>query len=120
MVRLHLRWRKVHGYAPQWTARVAGNLAIDRSRSTSRRVRREVAVSVGAPTATDIAAPDHIDLVRALLLLSPRQREVLVLRYLADFSEEATAKALGCSIGTVKTHASRGIQALRSAMGDPT
>ncbi len=48
------------------------------------------------------------DLVAALRRLPRRQREVVVLRYLADFSEADVAAALGCSVGSVKTHASRG------------
>lgn len=43
---------------------------------------------------------------RALALLTPRQRAVVVLRYFDDLSEADTATALGCALGTVKsTHA---------------
>lgn len=38
-----------------------------------------------------------------------------MLRYLADLPEDAVAAALGCSVGTVKTHGSRGLAALRAA-----
>jgi DNA-directed RNA polymerase specialized sigma24 family protein len=49
--------------------------------------------------------------------LSRRQREVVALRYLADLPETDVARALGCSVGTVKQHASRGLAALRAALG---
>ena len=51
-----------------------------------------------------------------------RQRQTVILRYLADFDEHATADALGCSEGTVETHAARGLAALRTtlAMAEPT
>ena len=49
--------------------------------------------------------------------LSRRQREVVALRYLADLPEADVARALGCSVGTVKQHASRGLAALRVALG---
>jgi RNA polymerase sigma factor (sigma-70 family) len=52
-------------------------------------------------------------LVQALALLSPRQRAVLVLRYWEQCSEAETAQALGCSVGTVKSTASRGLARLR-------
>jgi RNA polymerase sigma factor (sigma-70 family) len=52
--------------------------------------------------------------VRALRQVSSRQRDVLVLRYLADLPEAEVAAALGCSVGTVKQHAHRGLRALRT------
>ncbi len=59
---------------------------------------------------------DRVDLYRALDGLSDRQREVLMLRFLADLPEATVADALGCSVSTVKTHAARGLAALRGAL----
>jgi RNA polymerase sigma-70 factor (sigma-E family) len=57
-------------------------------------------------------------LVRQALAGLPRQqRAVLVLRYCEDLSEAEVAEILGCSPGTVKTHAHRGMNALRDALG---
>ena len=57
-------------------------------------------------------------LVRQALAGLPRQqRAVLVLRYCEDLSEAEVAQILGCSPGTVKTHAHRGIVALRAVLG---
>jgi RNA polymerase sigma-70 factor (sigma-E family) len=55
---------------------------------------------------------------RALATLPARQRAVLVLRYFEDLPEAQVAELLGCSVGTVKTHASRGIGRLRELLGD--
>ena len=55
-------------------------------------------------------------LVDALSRLSRRQREVVVLRYLAGYPEADVAEILECSVGTVKTHASRGLSTLRSSL----
>ena len=55
------------------------------------------------------------DLLRALDGLSPRQRAVVVLRYFEDQTEVETAAALGCSVGSVKSHHSRALAALRSS-----
>jgi RNA polymerase sigma-70 factor (sigma-E family) len=53
-------------------------------------------------------------LVREALARLPRQqRAVLVLRYCEDLPEAEVAALLGCSPGTVKTHAHRGLLALR-------
>jgi RNA polymerase sigma-70 factor (sigma-E family) len=58
-------------------------------------------------------------LVRSALARLPRQqRAVLVLRYLEDLPEAEVASLLGCSVGSVKTHAYRGLRALRGALGD--
>lgn len=58
--------------------------------------------------------------VLALLdTLPQRQREVLVLRYYADASEAEIAETLGISRGAVKSHAHRGMNALRSALVVP-
>jgi RNA polymerase sigma-70 factor (sigma-E family) len=54
-------------------------------------------------------------LLDALGRLGPRQRAVIVLRYWLDLSEAETAAALNCSVGTVKSQASRGLAALRKS-----
>lgn len=53
-------------------------------------------------------------LAAALGRLPRRQREVLILRYYLDLSEAQIADALGISPGSVKTHAHRGLSALRA------
>jgi RNA polymerase sigma-70 factor (sigma-E family) len=52
-------------------------------------------------------------LLHSLRQLPMRQRAVVVLRYFDGYTEGQVAKLLGCSIGTVKTHAHRGLQRLR-------
>jgi RNA polymerase sigma-70 factor (sigma-E family) len=67
---------------------------------------------------SDDGADDRIALHRALGSLAPRQRAVIVLRYYEDLSEADIATELGLSVGTVKSHASRALAALRSHLGD--
>lgn len=66
------------------------------------------------------SADDRLILLAALDHVPPRQRACLVLRYLLDFSIEATADALGCSAGTVTSQTNRGLTTLRAALGDVT
>lgn len=78
--------------------------------------RREHSVEAIPDTAT-AKAPANVEetsvLFDALRKLSRQQRAVVVLRYYCDWSEARTAEAIGCSIGTVKTQASRGLSRLR-------
>ncbi|QMU73392.1 SigE family RNA polymerase sigma factor [Streptacidiphilus sp. P02-A3a] len=61
-------------------------------------------------------AVERSDLVAALAQLPVRQRQAVVLRYWEDLSETQAAAAMGCSVGTVKSNAARGITRLRSAV----
>lgn len=62
---------------------------------------------------TAFAVLERSDVVTALRGLPARQREVLVLSYYADLPEAEIAKIMRISQGAVKSHASRGIAALR-------
>lgn len=72
----------------------------------------------GNPTDPFAAVDDREALRRALRALPQRQRAVVVLRYYEDCSEEETAAALGCSIGTVKSQAAKGLARLRVAVNE--
>ena len=111
-----LRWNRLtrNGSATPWVVRVATNLAIDQY----RRRQRAQAETGSAPRAVDSADSRRLDLHRALETLTDRQRDVVVLRYVADLSEAQTAAALGCAPGTVKSHATRGLAALRAALAE--
>ncbi|HZQ85545.1 MAG TPA: SigE family RNA polymerase sigma factor [Acidimicrobiales bacterium] len=114
LVKTCMSWRKVAGYPEAFAAKVAGGKAIDSWRRVQRRPRPD------APGPTPDPAAElgvRLELQDALAHLPRRQREVVVLRYLADLSEADVAAALGCSAGTVKQHASRGLDALRHRLG---
>jgi RNA polymerase sigma-70 factor (sigma-E family) len=53
---------------------------------------------------------------RGLEALPPRQRAAVVLRYYLDLDERAAAAALGCSIGTIKSQTSKGLDRLRASL----
>ena len=59
------------------------------------------------------APDDRHDLWVALGRLPRRQRAVVVLRYFDDLSEAATAEALGCAVGTVKSQTAKALARLR-------
>jgi RNA polymerase sigma-70 factor (sigma-E family) len=57
-------------------------------------------------------------LLTQLQAIAPRQRAALVLRYYEDLSEEQAANVLGCSLRTVKSLVTRGMQAMRGQQED--
>ena len=114
LARADVRWHKLGGRPEGWVVTVATNLAIDRI----RRRRRPPTTGTSPLALVDAHLPERVDLARALQRLTKRQRHVVVLRYLADRSELEVAETLGCSPGSVKTHASRGLAALRLELGD--
>jgi RNA polymerase sigma factor (sigma-70 family) len=70
----------------------------------------------GGPAATELV--DLRDaLVRLMLRLPARQRTVIVLRYWEGLTEAEVAGQLGCSVGNVKSAASRGLARLRELGG---
>jgi RNA polymerase sigma-70 factor (sigma-E family) len=62
-------------------------------------------------------ADDRGALLTALSQLPPRQREAVVLRYWEDLSESQAAEAMGCSVGSVKSNAAKGLAKLRAIPG---
>ncbi|TDC82662.1 sigma-70 family RNA polymerase sigma factor, partial [Micromonospora sp. KC606] len=67
--------------------------------------------------AASAASPENrLVMLRALAAVPPRQRAVLVLRYWEDQSIEDVAALLGCSPGTVKSQAARGLDTLRGLL----
>ncbi len=105
------------GAAEAYLRRTLLHAHLDNSR---RRWRGEVATDVLPETATagsDGQTDDRLPLAAGLARVPPRQRACLVLRYFDDCSVEETARALGCSEGTVKSNTARGLVALRTALG---
>lgn len=113
LARAYARWHRVGPHAEPWVARVATNLALDLLRSR----RRPRFAPQADTTPADAASALRADLQDLLLRLPRRQRDVLALRYLADLTEAQVADLLGCTVGTVKQHAHRGLATLRDLVG---
>jgi RNA polymerase sigma-70 factor (sigma-E family) len=115
--RAYSRWSSIRDYAEPWCVRVAGNLALDTLRARTRSTKRqERLIREHASSAAGAGTDERLDLYAALAGLPKRQREAVVLRYLGDQSEQQTAALLGLSVGSVKTHASRGLARLREVI----
>lgn len=128
LLRVARRWPRVRRMEQPvaYARRILVNLAIDDTKRRSRR-RRELESPDGAPLiahADEAAArvfgalEARAELLGVLAVLPPRQRAVLVLRYFEDLSEVQIAQALNCSVGTVKSTASRGLVRLREGLDE--
>jgi len=124
-IAVHGRWGQLRD--PDRTLAYLRQTVVNRARSALRRrtvADRYVATqrSGALPDPTGSHLPeDHArrDLVlSALRALPDRQREVIALRYYLDLSEAQIADTLGISRGAVKSHASRGVAALREQLAE--
>jgi RNA polymerase sigma-70 factor, ECF subfamily len=97
-----------------YTRRILVNLSLARRRRAFLEQRegvREVSALPVPELADDVAR--RLDVTRALRELAPKLRVVAVLRFYEDLGEEEVARVLGIKVGTVKSRASRAVQALR-------
>jgi RNA polymerase sigma-70 factor (sigma-E family) len=122
-VAMHGNWRRLRD--PDKALAYLRQAVVNRSRSAlRRRVVEQKHAPLPMPDAPSaeygaLGTLEHEAVIAALRELPPRQREVLVLRYYGDLSETEIAGTMGISRGAVKSHASRGMAALRSLLEAP-
>jgi RNA polymerase sigma-70 factor (sigma-E family) len=121
-VALHRRWSNLRD--PDKAVAYLRQSVLNHARSVMRhrvvvdRFRRRQAAPLVVPSAeaSVLDAHVHAEVLAAVRILPARQREALALRYYLDLSEAQTAEAMGVSIGAVKSHTSRALNALRQAL----
>lgn len=119
-IAMHGSWRRLRDQ--EKALAYLRQAVVNRSRSALRH--RKVELRHAPAPMPDQASAEHgamealerQDVIRSLHALPGRQREVLVLRYYLDLSEAQIAETLGISRGAVKSHASRGMTALRDSL----
>lgn len=120
LAKTYLTWHRIRdiGKVDAYVRRIMINEHTAWWRRAWRRLERStdsIPERPGPPAESDFADRDEVwELVKTL---SPRQRAVVVLRYYEDLSEADTARALGCSVGTVKSQTSRALASLRTRLG---
>jgi RNA polymerase sigma factor (sigma-70 family) len=118
-------WRQRHRYDPtrasllSWLLGIARHKAIDQLRRLERERRvvfedRRRVVDEAGMTA------DRLLVAEALSWLRPEQQHVLELAFYHDLTHQQIADKLGMPLGTVKSHARRGLQRLRRFLDAPT
>ena len=100
----------------RWVFTIAHNCLIDehRRRGRQRRFMRTLdTTELATPAPSEPIDPTLHD---ALLLLTPEQREVVTLRFVADLAIEEVARITGRPIGAVKALQHRALRALASTL----
>ena len=114
---LHRHWTGLRDEAAALgylrTAVVNGSRSVLRRRKTARGYVPPHQANARSAESLAMLTTEHQSVVAALGQLPPRQREVLVLRYYGGMSEAEIATATGVSRGTVKSSASRALDALQ-------
>ncbi|ACU75522.1 RNA polymerase, sigma-24 subunit, ECF subfamily [Catenulispora acidiphila DSM 44928] len=117
LAKAYVAWRRVRDVddPSAYVARILINAHTSEQRR--KRVREWFPGTVPEPAVSDRAeaVADRSALMAALATLAPRQRAVVVLRFWEDRSENDVAHLLGCSIGTVRSQAFRGLAKLRAS-----
>jgi RNA polymerase sigma-70 factor, ECF subfamily len=119
LFRAWLRWTKVGAYddPEAWIRRVAINVATSRWRKLRRLVPPPTGQEeTGQPVAE--LTEDVLDLLATIGRIPRRQREALVLFYLADMSAQEVADTLAIRVGSVKGLLSRGRQSLHRLLSE--
>ncbi|MGW5722197.1 SigE family RNA polymerase sigma factor [Amycolatopsis sp. NPDC003865] len=117
-VQLYRRWRRVRpDTADAYARRILLNLFLAGRRKSAREYVTAVVPETESPPGRD--TPLRLDVERALSGLTPRQRAMVVLRFLEDLPVTEVASLLGIAEGTVKSQTARGVDALRAALAFP-
>lgn len=124
LIKLHGAWPRIlrHHLPVSYARKILLRTWLDeRRRPWRRREQRdgtvpEVADRTAGPAALHEQAGLRAELFDTMAALPPRQRAVLVLRYFEALSIAETAAALGCTEGTVKSQANRGLASMRARM----
>lgn len=118
-VRLYVHRRRLRepAAAPAYLRRTVVNLAFSHGRR-AKRVGPPPADEAGASQAIDDVA-GGVDLQAALAGLPERRRACVVLRFYLDLTEVEAARALGISVGTVKSQTHKALKQLRDQLGEP-
>jgi RNA polymerase sigma-70 factor (sigma-E family) len=117
LVKLYLSWNRVRarGSLDAFVRTTLVRGLIDEHRRPWRRERPQAALPELAMI-PPLPLEDRLAVRAALAQVPPRQRAVLVLRFYEDCDVAETARLIGCSEGTVKSQAARGLARLRELL----
>jgi RNA polymerase sigma-70 factor (sigma-E family) len=117
---LYVKWQRASAatHLDSYVRTMLVRTFVDERRLAWARVRLMRDTPDPAPPAADGGVEERQVVRAALARLPRRQQAVLVLRFFYDLPVDEVATILGCTAGTVKSHTSRGLTALRRLLGE--
>ncbi|MEU6309347.1 sigma-70 family RNA polymerase sigma factor [Streptomyces sp. NPDC047014] len=120
-------WRGRAGYRPErgpfpgWLTGITRRKIADALSARTRRLELLAAAGAALPSGDPVTGPDavldRLVVTRELARLPRLQREVLALAYYGDLTQVQIAERTGMPLGTVKSHARRGLHHMRARLG---
>jgi RNA polymerase sigma-70 factor (sigma-E family) len=119
LMRAYPRWRRIERDDPYaYVSRAVTNAVTDWWRRSHRRHERLTDELPEQHVEPPVTFEDRDAVVRALALLTPRERTVVVLRYLEEQTEREVADLLGVTLGTVKSTCHKALRKMRVGLDD--
>lgn len=124
-------YRSMRGYGPQrmaqlklrsWLTTILVNLIRNRWRKgltdtlKASRPLREADEGVRNPSEERVLEGDQASVADLLGVLPPNQRIAVIMRHVIGYEMRDISEALGCPIGTARSHVSRGLARLRAEL----
>ncbi len=118
-------WNKAHTYDPgkaklfTWLFRITRNNAIDKLRSLSNKVEREIQIDVSDVynVGEENIRPELMDMKKQLDKIEPKYQIVLEALFFEGMTQQEASEELGIPLGTVKSRLKIGLRELRKIYG---
>lgn len=101
-----------------WLYRISHNLIIDNVRKSQKQSSREMELPEDIRDAADRMeiSLEQRDLLRVIGVLSPNQRQVIVMKFIEEMDNREIAESLGKSTGAIRILQMRALETLRKAL----
>jgi RNA polymerase sigma factor (sigma-70 family) len=102
-----------------WLYRIAHNLIIDKLRKSQKQSSREAELPESIRDTSDRMeiSLEQKDLLKVIDVLSPNQRQVIVMKFIEEMDNREIAETMGKSTGAIRILQMRALETLRKTLG---
>jgi RNA polymerase sigma-70 factor (ECF subfamily) len=102
-----------------WLYRIAHNLIIDKIRKSQKQSSREAELPEDIRDTSDRMeiSLEQRDLLKVIDVLSPNQRQVIVMKFIEEMDNREIAETMGKSTGAIRILQMRALETLRNTLG---